>query len=275
MKKITFGDSIKYIILVIFSFTSLFPVFLVWISSFKSTREIYSGPFTLPSSFNFVNFVDAWNVGHFGIYFINSFIVTIPTVIIVIALSCLAGFAFAKISFFGSRVFFIIFLLGLMVPFSSFMIPLYYITRDLRLLGTYFAMILPSSALGLPFGIFLMHSFFRSLPSEIMDAARIDGCSEFGTFLRVMMPLAGPAVFVLFIFQFMWTWNNFIMPLILLNQENLRPISLGLMFYQARFTTNPALISAGVTIASLPVVIVFIIFQRHFIHGLTAGSVKG
>jgi len=268
-------SNLKYAVLVLSALLTITPILVIWISSLKSSSEIYNNPFALPKILHWENLVQAWTVGRFYKYMVNTFIVTFPTVLFVVSLSCIAGYAFAKLKFAGSKIFFYTFLLGLMLPFQSIMIPLYYLVRDLKLLGTYWAMILPATALGLPFGIFLMQAFFRSIPSELMDAASVDGCNEFMVFLKIMLPLAAPAVSTLIVFQFMWTWNALLMPMLLLNRESLRPIMLGLMFFSGRYTINYGLVAAGVTIASFPLMIVFFIFQRRFIRGLTAGAIKG
>jgi ABC-type glycerol-3-phosphate transport system permease component len=269
------SNILKYIVLMVFVFYALIPIFIMWLSALKTNAEISASPFGLPEVIQWRNIIDAWSTGHFGRYVGNTFIITLPTVFLVVYISSMAGYAIGKLKFAGSKLLFYIFLIGLMIPFQAIMIPLYYLVRDMKLLGTYWAMILPASGLGMPFGIFLMQAFFRGLPSEVMDAARIDGCNEFNVFFRVMLPLASPAVSTLLVFQFMWTWNSFIMPLLLLNEDKLRPISLGLLFFKGQYTVEYNLIAAGVTIVSLPVIIVFIIFQRQFIQGITAGATKG
>ncbi len=274
MKKFT-TSSLVYIALILYALYSLIPIFIIWISALKTTPEILQDPFALPTVIHWDTLVRAWTIGRFGRYMSNTIIITLPTVSIVLSLSVMAGYAFGKLKFAGSKLFFYIFLLGIMVPFQAIMIPVYYLARDMRLLGTYWAMILPASALGLSFGIFFMQAFFRSLPSELMDAGRIDGCSEFRVFSNVMLPLARPAISTLLVFQFMWTWNSFLMPLILLNKENLRPQALGIMFFMGEYVTEYNLIAAGVTIATLPVMVIFIIFQRQFVKGITAGAIKG
>lgn len=274
MKKLT-GSFIKYGILLSFVLICITPIIVMWMAALKSSEEIFKDPFSLPTILHWENLVKAWTVGRFNKYLWNSIIVTFPTVAGVVTLSCLAGYAFGRLKFFGSKILFFIFLIGLMVPFQSIMIPMYYNLQDLKLLGSYWAMILPAIALGLPFGIFLMQAFFHDLPMDLADAARVDGCTEFGVFLKVMLPLAGPAVSTLIVFQFMWTWNAFLMPLLFLNEETLRPISLGLMFFSGRYTMNYGLVAAGVTLATLPLIIIYIIFQSQFMRGLTAGAIKG
>ena len=164
--------------------------------------------------------------------------------------------------------------MGLMIPFQSVMIPLYYLLRDVNILETYWAFILPGIAVRLPFGIFLMRGFFRGLPGELADASRTDGANEWQVFRQVMLPLSWPGLATLIVFQFMWTWNQFAMPLIFVQREELRPVSLGTMFFFGRFTADRGLIAAGVTIAMIPIVALYLVLQRRFIEGITAGALK-
>jgi ABC-type glycerol-3-phosphate transport system permease component len=162
-----------------------------------------------------------------------------------------------------------------MLPFQAIMIPLYYRLRDWELLSTYGAAILPSIALGLPFGIFLMRAFFSGMVQELADAALVDGCNEYGVFWYVMLPLTRPAASALAVFQFMWTWNNFIIPYLYLQREELRTLPLGLMLFSGRYTTEYELLFAGITVATLPIVILYVTMQSKIVEGLTAGALKG
>jgi ABC-type glycerol-3-phosphate transport system permease component len=269
------SGSTKYLILLLFTAISAGPLIWVVLTSLKTTREIAMSPLGLPDALRWANYTEAWMVGRFGNYFLNSLIISIPIVIAVVTLASLAGYAFARLRIPGGGILFYVFLLGLMVPFQSIMIPLFYILRDLGLLGTYWAMILPMTALGLPLGIFLMRAFFTGLPGELADAAKIDGCSEFGVFWRVMLPLAGPGISTLAVLQFIVAWKEFLVPLLYLQKEELRPIVLGLMFFKDSYTQNIPLTMAGTTIVMVPIVIAYMLLQRKFIQGLTAGAVKG
>jgi raffinose/stachyose/melibiose transport system permease protein len=268
------SGGMKYGVLVFFALFAILPFFWMWSAAFRKSREIFLDPFGLPTSLDFTNLINAWTVGRFNTYIINSLIVTIPTVIGVVALSSLAGYALARYQFRGRSIVFYMFLVGVTVPFQSIMIPLYYNLRDLNLLGTYWAMILPATGLGMSFGVFLMQAFFRGLPDEIADAGRVDGCNEFQAFFSIMLPLARPAISSLIVFQFMWSWNAFLMPLLYLQSESLRTLPLGLMFFQGRYTSDYGLLAAGVTISTVPLIVVYMIFQKQFIQGLTAGAVK-
>ena len=266
---------LKYFILITVAVLCLLPFVWVWSSALKPSLEIADTPLSLPREPTLANFGQAWVQGRFGRYFGNSVIVTIPTVVLTLTLASLAGYAFARHFFRGRDLLFYSFLLGLTLPFQSIMIPLYYTLRDVGILGTYWAMIIPQTAIGLPFGIFIMRAFFQSLPNELEDAGRVDGCNEFGVFWRVMLPLTAPGMITLGIFSFLAAWNSFLLPLIFMQRETLRPLVVGLMFFQSRYTRDFALIMAGATIISVPVIVVYIIFQRQFIQGLTAGAVKG
>ena len=264
-----------YLILIAIAVYALIPLFWIYSTALKTPIEISTTPLAPPQNPTLENFSNAWVQGRLGKYFRNSVIVTIPIVLFTIALASMAGYAFARHRFFGRNPLFYLFLIGLILPFQSIMIPLYYTLRDLHLLGTYWAMIVPSTALGLPFGIFIMRAFFQGLPEELSDAARVDGCNEFGVFWRVILPLAKPGMITLGIFVFLGAWNSFLLPLLYMQKESLRPLVVGLMFFQARYTTDYGLTMAGATIVSLPIILIYIIFQRQFIQGLTAGAIKG
>ncbi len=268
------NEVIRYALLLIFFIIFLVPFIWIWSSAFKSSIEIARDPFALPESFRWQNLREAWTVGRFDRYIWNSVIYCTAIVGGVVILSCLTGYALALLPLPGRDALMVVFLMGLMVPFQSVMIPLYYLLRDINLLETYWAFIVPGIALRLPFGIFLMRGFFRGLPPELADAARLDGANEWGVFRQVMLPLAVPGLATLVVFQFMNTWNQFLMPLVFVQRDELRPVSLGTLFFFGRFTADRGMIAAGVTIAMLPVVILYLFLQRRFIEGITAGALK-
>jgi ABC-type glycerol-3-phosphate transport system permease component len=265
----------KYLILMVVLLITLGPVIWVVLTGFRTDAEIMSDPLGLPTQLHWENFSNAWKVGKFGHYFLNSVIVAVPVVSLVVGLSALGGYGLARFRFTGNRFIFIIFLLGLMVPFQAIMIPLYYDLRDWKLLSTFWAVILPGIALGLPFGIFLMRAFFIGIATELSDAAKVDGCNEFQVFWHIMLPLTVPAASALAIFEFMWTWNSFLMPMLYLQREELRTLPLGVMLFSGRYSTQYSLLFAGVTIATIPIMLAYILMQRRIAAGLTAGALKG
>jgi raffinose/stachyose/melibiose transport system permease protein len=268
------GGVATYAILILFLVIFLLPFIWIWSSAFKTSQEIGRDPFALPSALRWENLVEAWTVGHFSEYMLNSAIYCAAIVAGSVAFSCLAGYGLSMLPLPGRDGVLVLFLLGLTVPFQSVMIPMYYLLRDLRILETYWAFIIPGIAIRLPFGIFLMRGFFRGLPMELGDAARTDGANEWQVFRQVMLPLSWPGLATLIVFQFMWAWNEFAMPLIFVQRDELRPVSLGTMFFFGRFTADRGMIAAGVTIAMIPVVILYLLLQRRFIEGITAGALK-
>jgi ABC-type glycerol-3-phosphate transport system permease component len=271
--------AVKYAVLLIAGFITVYPLMLIVSTAFKDPLDVTPDPFQLFSSVRPATISDAWTLGNFGDYFVNTLIITVPTVVGVIVLSTMAGYALARLQFPGRNLVFFLFLLGLMIPFTSVMIPLFYLIRDLRLLGSFWAVILPGIAgaagFGVPLGIFLMRSFYQDLPNELAEAARVDGASEFQVFRKVMLPLSAPGVAVLSVLIFFQSWNTFIMPLLFLPGEDKRPLSTGLYIFASGRVQDYELIAAGSLIMVLPVVIFFIIFQRQFIKGVTAGALKG
>ncbi|MCV9885137.1 carbohydrate ABC transporter permease [Metabacillus halosaccharovorans] len=264
-----------YIVLITFLLISIMPIVWMVLAALKDSSELNQNPFALPEAITFSNIVEAWTVGKMNQYFVNSIIVAFPRVIVILILASLAGYAFGKLKFPGKNLLFYLFLFGLMVPIQAMIIPLYYNMQNLNLINTYWAMIFPNFGLSMPFAIFMMRAFFRELPDELMDAAKIDGCNEFQTFYKVMLPLMVPAITSLFVFEFMWAWNDFLLPLLFVYNDAYRTLPLGLMYFFGEYTADQSLIAAGVAISTIPIIIVYIIFQRKFIEGMTSGAVKG
>ncbi|HWM12315.1 MAG TPA: carbohydrate ABC transporter permease [Solirubrobacteraceae bacterium] len=217
----------------------------------------------------------AWVEGNFGTYLRSSVIVTVSVVAISTFLSIMAGYAFGLMRFRGSQVLFYTFLLGLMVPLEAIVVPLYYDLRDFGMTNTYWSLILPQAALSTAFGTFWMRAFFRSVPRSLIEAARLDGSTSWVTLWRIVLPLGRPAVLTMIVLVFMWTWNEFLLALVMVSDESLRTAPLGLAFFQGRNTSDEGLLAAGALIVATPVVLVYLVLQRHFIRGVLTGAVKG
>jgi raffinose/stachyose/melibiose transport system permease protein len=273
------GPIVRYFIVAFFAAVTLYPLLLVVSTALKDEADLTTDPFSLFSSVNLVNLSEAWTVGEFGNYFWNTVFITLPTVIGVVALSTMAGYALARLQFPGRNLFLYAFMLGLMIPFTSVMIPLFYQLRDMGLLGSFAAAIVPGIAgaagYGVPLGILLMRAFFQDLPNDLAEAARVDGASEWQVFRRVMLPLAGPGVAVLSILVFFQSWNQFLMPLLFVPGQQNRPLANGLYVFATGRTQDYQLIAAGALIMVVPVLIVFLLFQKQFVKGVTAGALKG
>lgn len=258
----------------ILSLLVLVPFGWVVFTAMKSRWEVPRNPLGIPMKWHWENFAEAWRVGHFDRYFMNSVYVVIPTVVLVLVLSTLAAYAFSLMRFRGKNVLFAIFLVGLTIPLDILIIPLFYNLHALKLLNTHWALILPQAAIMLPFGMLLLRSFIEDLPGEILDAAKIDGCSTWGLLCHIVVPLSMPALTCLLVFTFMWTWNQFILPVVVIQEDHMRTLPVGLNYFQGRYSTHIPLLMAGATISFLPVVGIYMIFQRQFIKGIMAGALK-
>jgi len=250
------------------------PILFAILASFKTNLEIFTSPFSLPASWSFDNIVNAWNLGNFKTYFLNSAFVTIIGMIIVVLVACPAGYAFAQLTFRGNNLLFYLILLGMALPVQAIIIPIFYQLRSMGLVDSLSGVTLVSAGLALPFSIFLMRNTFRDVPKELRESSTIDGASEWRTFVSVMLPLAKPGVVALLIFTFMNIWNDFLLPLVLLTSQENFTISLGLYSFQGEQATNYALIFGGTVISMIPSIIVFLIFQRSFVEGMSEGANK-
>lgn len=265
----------RYLVLTIFMLVVLLPIWGMLMSAFKTDTQITVSPFSLPETWTLENFQRAWTVGKFNIFFKNSVIVTTAVVISSVFLSILSGYAFGQLPMPGRRLLFPLMLLGYMVPFEAVIIPLYNWMNALGLRNTYWALILPQIGLSISFGTLWMASFFDSAPQELVDAATIDGCNRWQTLWLILWPLARPATTTLIVLIFMWTWNEFLLALVMVQTEAMRTLPVGLAFFQGKYTSNLSLMAAGAIIVALPTVLIYILFQRFFIRGMLGGAIKG
>lgn len=264
-----------YIPLIALLIFSVAPLLLAWFTAFKSAEQQLINPYGLPIPPTLENLTEAWTVGRFGIYFKNSVIISVADVIGMVIISSLAGYAFARMQFPGQKLLLYGLLIGLTIPVAAIIIPLYLTMRDFRLLNTYGSVIIADIALAAPIFVFIMRAFFKDLPAELDDAARIDGANEFQIFWQIMLPLARPGLLTVALLEFLWSWNDLFLPLVFLVSDELRTLPVGMLFFQGRFTIDYGLMSAGVLIISLPVTVLFLIFQRDFVKGLASGALKG
>jgi raffinose/stachyose/melibiose transport system permease protein len=266
-------QSATYAIFGIFSLFALAPIVGIVLTALQDPGAGHAfGSF---GGLHFDNFKRAWEDANFGSYLRSSVIVTVAVVVAAGLLSILAGYAFGLMRFRGSEALFYVFLLGLMVPMEAMIVPLYYDFRDLGLTDTYWGLILPQAGLSISFGTYWMRAFFRGVPRSLVEAARIDGASSWFTLWRVLMPLARPAVLTMTVLLFMFTWNEFLLALVMVSDEGLRTAPLGLSFFVGRNQADLTLLAAGAVIVATPVVVLYVFLQRHFIRGMLSGAVKG
>ncbi|GAA0133356.1 carbohydrate ABC transporter permease [Paenibacillus sp. YSY-4.3] len=265
---------ILYVVLSLLLIVIVAPIFWAILGSFKTNFEIANYPFALPASWKLDNFFEAWNLGNFKRYFFNSAYITVSGMILVALVACPAGYAFAQFAFKGRNLLFYLFLIGMQLPVQAIIIPVFFQLKAMGIIDTLSGVVLVSAAEALPFSIFLMRNTFKDVPAELRESAQIDGASEWRTYLQVMLPLAKPGLVALLVFTFMNIWNDFLTPLVLLISNDNFTMSIGLYSFTGENATNFALIFAGTVISMIPSIIVYMIFQRQFIEGMSAGSGK-
>jgi raffinose/stachyose/melibiose transport system permease protein len=265
----------NYAILIAFAAFALFPILTILSAALGPDDSAGAGGastgFPAP---HLDNFARAWEIGRFGDYIRMSLAVSAFVVVVAVLLSVMSGYAFGTMRFRGQGVLFYLFLLGIMMPSEAIAVPLFFDLRTLGLTDTFWAIALPQVAMSVAFGTFWMRAYFRSSSRAIVEAARIDGASHWRTLWQVLVPPARPAIVTLMVLVFMWTWNEFLIPLIMVTKESLRTAPLGLTFFQGQYTSGFTLLAAGAVIVATPVVVFYLLLQRHFIRGLLEGSVR-
>lgn len=246
--------------------------------SLKADREIYSRPsIELAQNPQWGNYIRIWGEANFTLYMRNSFVVCASVVVLDLVVGSLAGYAFARMKFRGSGLLFSTLIGCLTIPALLVLVPLFNILKTLGMLNTLAAVIFPSVAIGVPFCVLMLRGFFVSLPSELGDAARVDGCTEFQLFWRIYLPLAAPALGALAAIEFVWTWNDFLLALAFLGSEEVRTFTLGLVYYVSYIggTGIFNLRFVALNIAIIPQMVAFVLFQKYLVKGMIAGAVKG
>jgi raffinose/stachyose/melibiose transport system permease protein len=265
---------IRQIWLVTATLIVLFPVYFMLVSSFKTQAEYIVNKWGLPHSLILDNFDTALAGNEFYRRFANSTILTVGSVAVSLVIACLAAYAFARMKFPGKRLLFNLILSLMVIPPVVMVVPLFVSMVRWQLINTYQGTILIYTGLLLPFSIYLMTNFFQTVPHEIIEAARMDGCSTLEVFWRIMMPLAAPAVITLIVVNALWVWNELLIALVFLQKDELKTLMVGISALRSRNYVNIPATMAGLTIATIPIVILYLIGQRYFIRGLTSGAVK-
>lgn len=263
-----------FLLVLVFGIVITLPVVFMVSMAFKEPSDIYvRNPTLIPRTFTLENFIEGWQGVNFATFFKNSVLVTSITVAVTVVINAMAGYAFAKFTFKGAKFLFVLVLAAMMIPDQVRMIPLYSLMRWAGLLDTYASVILP--ALGATFGTFLMRQYIKTIPDELLSAARIDGCNEYQIFVRIILPLTKPALATNVIFQFLWSWNHLLFPLIFLRSESKYTIQLALAFFGSSDNVTAGPIMAMSLLSILPVVLVFLLLQKYFIQGIASQGVKG
>ena len=262
-------------VLIVVAGIVLLPLTATVLGGFKDLGELRTNPLGLPRVWLWGNYWDILDSRRYWRVLGNSLFIASFTVALTVALSATAAFAFAHLRFFGRRFLFNYLVLGLMFPAAAAILPLFIRVRQLGLVDTPWGVILPQVAFGLAMGVLLMRNAYRQLPTELLDAALVDGCGYMRYFAHITLPLSRPILSTVGIIAFVGSWNNYLVPLIMLDTNSLYPWPLGLMDYEGQYSTNWQLVLAFITLTILPAVIMFVIAQKYIVEGLTAGAVKG
>lgn len=253
----------------------LLPVIAAFVTSFRTQDDIsVNGFWSWPQIVSWSNFIKAWTAARVAKYLLNSFIITIPSLLGMLFLSSLAAYTLARHRFRGNLTIYFMFVAGTMLPFQILMLPVFRLTNYLGLYDTYGSLILIHTAFQMGFCTFVLRNFMKTVPNEILDAARVDGCSEFRIYWQIMLPLTLPALAAVATLEFTWVFNDYLWAIILLRSDALRPVTAGLATLRGQYNTDWPVITAGALLATVPTLLVFIFLQRYFIQGLTLGSSK-
>lgn len=271
------ANTLSHGFLLLWGLLTVLPLLWMFISSFKTNSEILADPWGLPGALHLDNWARAWTGAHIGRYFLNSLVVVAGSVSLTMLMGATAAYVFARYEFRGRQVVYYLFVGGLMFPVFLALVPLFFVVRNAGLFGTWRGLILVYAAYSLPFTVFFLTAFFRTLPTSVAEAAMVDGCGHFRLFFRVMLPMARPGLISVAIFNFLSHWNQFLLPQVLMQGDDSKwMLAQGLFALSVSqgYAGDYARLFAGLSIAVLPVLAVYVGFQRQVQAGLTAGQLK-
>lgn len=270
-----YSASWVYIVYVLMGIICLFPVLFSIMSSFKTTQEIFSNPFKLPSSISFDNYVTAWEIGNMGRYFANTLLLTAVSLVVIVFVASMAAFVIARFRFKLQSLLLLFFVSGMMIPMQSVIIPLAFNLGMFHLKNNYLVLILIYVAFQLPMSVFIYNGFMVGIPKELEEAARVDGCSVPRIYFNVILPLIKPAIVTSSIFNFINIWNNLLFPLVFITDKDMQVISYGLLQFFSQWKSDYGGVMAGITLSIIPSLLIYIFMQEKVEAGMVAGAVKG
>ena len=272
--KLGVGRALSYILLIGLAMLMLLPFIWMVSASLKMDKDVFTFPIQwIPEVPQWSNFAKIWTKIPFLTFFANTAKLTVIITLLQLFTSSFAGYAFAKLKFKGQDILFLAYISSIAIPWQAYMVPQFIMMRRFDLVDTHMALIMLQAFSA--FGVFLMRQFFISVPNDILDAARIDGLSEYGVYFRIMLPLSKPALATLTIFTAVFVWNDFMGPLIYLNTTDLKTIQLGLRMFIQQYSANYSLIMAASLVSLVPVIVLFLTFQRFFVEGIASTGIKG
>ncbi len=261
-------------VMAIYVLLIIYPLFNMVISSFKNNRAILSTPFSLPASFSFTNYKTVWIDRGFSRYFANSLMITTVTMALVLLFGSMASYGISRYTYRLSTLVYMLFLSGIMLPLKAAIIPLFLLIRTLGLMNNPLSVIFIFMAMGLPSTVFILSGFMKAIPLELEYAAKIDGCNDFTIYRLIVMPMVAPAIALVTIYNAVPIWNDFFFPLVFLQSDKVKTLPVGLSTFFGQHSTNWSLLFTGLSIAILPMLILYLFMSKYFIKGMTAGAVK-
>lgn len=273
--KRTLSRGLQYLVLVIFTLIVLVPIVILVFGALKTRGEMYSLPYTIPNPPHWENFGKILSQSSFWTMLRNSLLVMVSTTLSVLAICSLAAFVFARLNFKGKNLLFNFLTLGLMFPITVAIMPVFLVIREMQLTNTHLAVILVQTAFQISGNIMILHGFFQAIPTELQDAAYIDGCNAFDFFWRILLPLARPALSAVGALTMIASWNDLLTPLVFIDKDVLWTLPLGTMQFQGQYGQDLALVAAFVTLSAVPTLIFYLFAERQIVSGLTAGALKG
>lgn len=262
-------------IMLIIGIIFFIPIYSVIVISFKTTKELIYTPLALPESLYLQNFKDAWKMLNLGVVYKNSLVVTLVAVVLRILLASMASFPLAKKINRFNKFLYVFFLSGLMVPIYTVLVPLLRLIKNMGLINSHAGLIVVYCAMGMPFAIFMLTGFVKSIPDELLDAATIDGCSVYRTFWTIIFPLLKTAVTTLFILDFLSIWNDFLLPMLTLSDNSLKTVTVAMYSFYGEYGTRWEMTFAAYTLAILPIMVIYMLLQKNIVNGIMIGAVKG
>ncbi|MGD1820204.1 MAG: carbohydrate ABC transporter permease [Pleomorphochaeta sp.] len=263
------------LLLLFYAVAIIFPIFNMVISSFKTTNEIFRNPFSFPEVMKVENYETVWKKGGFGMYFVNSIVTTFASIIFVILFGSMAANGIARYKYKMRMPVYLIFLSGLVLPLKAAIIPLFLLLKQLSLIDNRWGLILIFTAMSLPSTVFILGGTMRSIPKDLEYAARIDGCNELSIYSNVVMPLSAPSIALVTIYNIVPIWNDFFFPMVMISSDSKRTVPLGVSSFFGQYQISWDLVFTALTIAIIPMIIVYLFMSKFFIKGMTAGAVKG
>nr|WP_221401180.1 carbohydrate ABC transporter permease [Paenibacillus phyllosphaerae] len=270
------GKIIVQAFLIVIAITQIYP--LVWLAFFslKDNSEIFSGDVLgLPKKFLWSNYAKAFTEGHVLTYFFNSVFVTAVTILLVVVLASMTGYAITRMNWKWNNLTMMLILLGMMVPIHAALLPLFMVLKNLKMLNTYWALIIPYVAFAIPMAVFILASFFKGIPREMEESAVIDGCGIYRTFLFIVFPLVRPAVATVSIFTFLSSWNELMFAVTFINETSFQTLTVGMMSMVGTYITQWGIIGAGLMITTIPTIIIYLLLSKQVQNSMIAGAVKG